>query len=201
MSKARPPIYFIRHGETDWNRQGLIQGWTDTPLNEMGHGQARAVAQALAALPDLTSDYQFFVSPLQRARQTMGYLAETLALDPQQIAIDADVQELGFGVWEGKAFWELKASPIYPALPEDRYFWRPDGGESYEDGHARIRRWLGKVDRPTVVVAHGAIGRCLVAEIAGLGLRDLIKLAIRQGCYCRLQDGTAEWFDATSDAA
>ena len=189
MSKARPPIYFIRHGETDWNRQGLIQGWTDTPLNEMGHGQARAVAQALAALPDLTSDYQFFVSPLQRARQTMGYLAETLALDPQQIAIDADVQELGFGVWEGKAFWELKASPIYPALPEDRYFWRPDGGESYEDGHARIRRWLGKVDRPTVVVAHGAIGRCLVAEIAGLGLRDLVKLAMRQGCYCRLQDG------------
>ena len=48
MSKARPPIYFIRHGETDWNRQGLIQGWTDMPLNEMGRGQARAVAQALA---------------------------------------------------------------------------------------------------------------------------------------------------------
>ena len=85
------------------------------------------------------------VSPLQRARQTMGYIAEALALDPQQIAIDAAVQELGFGVWEGKPFWELKASPIYPAHPEDRYFWRPDGGESYEDGHARINhgstRW------------------------------------------------------------
>jgi probable phosphoglycerate mutase len=131
----------------------------------------------------------------------MGYLAEALALEPQQIAIDADVQELGFGIWEGKAFWELKASPIYPALPEDRYYWRPDGGESYEDGHVRIRRWLEKIDRPTVVVAHGAIGRCLVAEIAGLGLRDLVKLAMRQGCYCRLQDGTAEWFDASNDAA
>ena len=44
-------IYVLRHGETDWNRQGLIQGWTDTPLNERGHVQARAVAQALIAVP------------------------------------------------------------------------------------------------------------------------------------------------------
>ena len=49
MSKNRPPIYFVRHGETDWNVQGLIQGWTDTPLNSKGHGQAQAVARALVS--------------------------------------------------------------------------------------------------------------------------------------------------------
>ena len=201
MSKTRPPIYFVRHGETDWNVQGLIQGWTDTPLNQKGHAQARAVAQALIAVPEFSPDFQFVVSPLQRARQTMGYIAEALALEPQQIAIEPAVRELGFGVWEGKPFWELKASPIYPPHPEDRYHWRPDGGESYADGQARIDRWLDTLDRPTVVVAHGAIGRCLVAEMAGLPRRDLVELVMRQGCYCRLADGRAEWFDATVDAS
>ena len=201
MSKDRPPIYFVRHGETDWNVQGLIQGWTDIPLNPKGHTQASAVARALTAVPGFSPDFAFVVSPLQRARQTMGYIAEALALEAPQIAIEPAVTELGFGEWEGKPFWELKASPIYPAHPEDRYAWRPVNGESYEDGHIRINRWLDTLDRPTVVVAHGAIGRCLIAEIAGLPRRDLVELTMRQGFYCRLWNGKAEWFDATADAA
>jgi probable phosphoglycerate mutase len=200
VSKARPPIYFVRHGETDWNVQGLIQGWTDTPLNGKGHAQAEAVARALLNVPGFSPDFAFVVSPLQRARQTMGYIAGALALEPQQISIEPAVTELGFGVWEGKPFWELKASPVYPAHPEDRYFWRPDAGESYEDGHARINQWLDTLDRPTVVVAHGAIGRCLIAEMAGLPRRDLVELVMRQGYYCRLEGGKAEWFDATGAA-
>ena len=198
MSKRRPPIYFVRHGETDWNVQGLIQGWTDTPLNQKGHMQARAVARALQAVPDFSPGFNFVVSPLKRARQTMGHIAEALGLEPQQVAIETAVQELGFGVWEGKPFWELKASPLYPAHPEDRYAWRPERGESYEDGHIRINQWLDTLDCPTVVVAHGAIGRCLIAEIARLPRRDLVELAMRQGFYCKLENGTAEWFDATA---
>jgi probable phosphoglycerate mutase len=197
VSKPRPPIYFVRHGETDWNVQGLIQGWTDTPLNPTGHAQARAVAQALRAVNGISAGFHFAVSPLQRARQTMVHIAEALALEQKHIAVEPAVQELGFGVWEGKPFWELKASPVYPAHPEDRYAWRPERGESYEDGHLRINDWLDTLDRPTVVVAHGAIGRCLIAEIAGLPRRDLVELVMRQGFYCRLEGGKAEWFDAT----
>jgi broad specificity phosphatase PhoE len=201
VNRQRPPIYFIRHGETDWNRLGLIQGWTDTPLNDRGHVQAKAVAQALIAVPEFRPDFNFVVSPLLRARQTMGYMAEALALEPQQIAIEPAVQELGFGVWEGRPFWELKASPVYPAHPEDRYFWRPERGESYEDGNLRIRAWLDRLERPTVVIAHGAIGRCLIAEITGMDRRELVEQVMHQGFYCRLDDGRAEWFDAKADAA
>ncbi|MFN4143572.1 histidine phosphatase family protein [Aestuariivirga sp.] len=201
MSKSRPPICFVRHGETDWNVQGLIQGWTDTPLNARGHIQARAVAQALRASPEFSGDCAFVVSPLLRARQTMAHIAEALDVAPRHIAVDPAVKELGFGVWEGKPFWELKSSPVYPAHPEDRYFWRPERGESYEDGQARIEDWLGTLDRPTVVVAHGAIGRCLVAGIAGLPHRELVELTMHQGYYCRLEPGRAEWFDAKADAA
>ena len=200
-NNRRPPVYFIRHGETNWNRLGLIQGWIDIPLNDNGHAQAMAVARALAEVPEFSPDFNFVVSPLLRARQTMGYIAGALALEPQQIVIDPAVKELGFGVWEGKPFWELKADPVYPAHPDDRYVWRPKGGESYEDGDARIASWLDGLDRPTVVVAHGAIGRCLIAGLAGLARRELVSLEMRQGCYCRLQNGGADWFDANAVAA
>ena len=201
VSKARPPVYFIRHGETDWNRQGLIQGWTDTPLNDTGHRQARAVAQALLDVPGLSPDWNFVVSPLRRARQTMAHVVDELHLDPQLIDIHVAVKELCFGVWEGKHFSALTASTDYPEDPEDRYHWRPEQGESYADGQDRMRNWLDSLDRPTVVVSHGAIGRCLVAELASLARRDLVEMMMRQGFYCRLADGTAEWFDAKADAS
>lgn len=197
----RPPIYFVRHGETDWNKQGLIQGWTDTPLNEKGEAQARSVARAITGIPDVAASFAFIVSPLLRARQTMSHIAETLGLASHQIVEDAAVKELGFGIWEGKPFWELKASPVYPADDEGRYGWRPQGGESYADGNERISAWLAKIDQPTVVVAHGAIGRCLIGHVAGLDPASTVGLRTPQGCYCRLQDRQADWFDAHGGAA
>jgi len=201
VSSVRPPVYFVRHGETDWNRQGRIQGWIDTPLNETGHLQAKAIAAALVSVTALAPGFNFVVSPLQRARQTMGYVAEALGLEPQQVLISDAVKELGFGEWEGKPFWELKASPVYPADPEGRYHWRPVGGESYRDGEARMEAFLDALTGPTLVVAHGAIGRCLMARAAGLGPSELVNLRTPQGCYCRLQDGQIDWFDAKGAAA
>lgn len=196
-----PPLYFIRHGETDWNKKGLIQGWIDTPLNQKGHTQARAVGEALAAIPGIASDYKFIVSPMARARQTMAHIAAAMTIAERRINVDPAVKELGFGIWEGKAFWELKASPTFPVDAESRYFWRPEGGESYEDGHARIRDWIGAIDGPTVVVAHGAIGRCLIGYAGGLGPSALVSLRAPQGYYAHVQDGQADWFDVNADQA
>ncbi|NJM31197.1 MAG: histidine phosphatase family protein [Rhizobiales bacterium] len=197
---SRPPIYFVRHGETDWNKQGLIQGWIDTPLNERGHFQAREIASLLAALPGI-SQFDFIVSPLTRAKQTISYILAALDLPDHRVKEDAAVKELGFGIWEGKPFWELKASPVYPADDDGRYAWRPEGGESYADGNERISAWLAGIDRPTVVVAHGAIGRCLIGHVAGLDPASTVGLRTPQGCYCRLQDKNADWFDAQGGAA
>lgn len=193
------PIIFIRHGETDWNRQGLIQGSIDTDLNDRGHTQAKAVADLLAFRAVEWADYQIVVSPQRRARQTASYILK--ALSRSEHATDARVRELGFGVWEGKPFWELKDSPVYPADPEGRFFWRPEGGESYEDGVARVNDWRATLTRPTVVISHGAVGRCLMGSVAGLGPRDLVNLPTPQGAYCRLSHGQIDWFDATTDGA
>ncbi|MBL8789248.1 MAG: histidine phosphatase family protein [Rhizobiales bacterium] len=193
------PIIYVRHGETDWNAQGLIQGTIDTDLNEKGHVQAKAVAALLATHRNDWADFDIIVSPQRRARQTAEHVVRALGRSID--ALDPSVRELGFGIWEGKPFWELKASPVYPADPEARFFWRPEGGESYEDGVARVNAWRAALTRPTLVISHGAVGRCLMGAVAGLGPRELVSLATPQGAYCRLENGSISWFDGVNDPA
>jgi broad specificity phosphatase PhoE len=188
------PIIFIRHGETEWNRNGLIQGSIDTDLNEKGHAQALAIGKLLAAQKSDWDEYQIIVSPQKRARQTADYVLRALTRNDH--TIDDRVRELSFGIWEAKPFWELKASPTYPAHPEDRFYWRPEGGESYEDGVARVTQWRASLQKPTIVVSHGAVGRCLMGSVAGLGPRELVELPTPQGAYCRLFKGQITWCDA-----
>jgi broad specificity phosphatase PhoE len=199
MAHEYLPLVFVRHGETDWNAQGLIQGSVDTDLNEKGHQQARRVAALLAARDVRWADYQVFVSPQKRAQQTAAYILQTLG--SQAHALEPRVRELGFGVWEGRPFWELKASPVYPADPDGRFYWRPEGGESYEDGVARVNDWRSTLTKPTLVVSHGAVGRCLMGAVAGLDPRELVNLPTPQGSYCDLSFGKVAWFDGVDDPA
>jgi broad specificity phosphatase PhoE len=193
------PIIFVRHGETDWNAQGLIQGSIDTDLNDKGRTQARSVAALLASRNIPWTEYQIIVSPQRRAQQTAEYILNALGrTDPSH---DPRVRELGFGIWEGRPFWELKASPVYPADSEGRFFWRPEGGESYEDGVARVNDWRTTLARPTLVISHGAVGRCLMGSITSARPTDLVNLPTPQGAYCLLQSGTMQWFDANDDHA
>ena len=201
LTKDLPVIYFIRHGETDWNKQGLIQGSVETELNALGILQVQAVANALVQKREELFGFQFVCSPQHRAQQTMGYITSALGISMEQVKTEPRVRELGFGIWEGKPFWELKDSPIYPADAETRYDWRPEGGESYADGVARVDDWLSTVMLPTLVVAHGAVGRCLMGYVAGVKPADIVTLKTPQGCYCKLENGTISWFDANHNAA
>jgi broad specificity phosphatase PhoE len=193
------PLIFVRHGETDWNAQGLIQGSIDTDLNERGREQARTVAALLATEALDWASFQIITSPQRRARQTADYILTALRREAD--GVDPRVRELGFGVWEGKPFWELKASPVYPADAEGRYFWRPEGGESYEDGLSRINDWRAALTRPTLVISHGAVGRCLMGAVAALPPRELVNLPTPQGAFCNLSNGAVEWFDANGKRA
>jgi broad specificity phosphatase PhoE len=201
VSRALPPIIFVRHGETDWNAQGFIQGSIDTELNAKGRTQVQAVALGLLNLREELAAYDFIVSPQVRAQETMAAINAWQERPAELIRTEPLVRELGFGIWEGKPFWELKASPIYPADPEDRFYWRPEGGESYQDGVARVELLLAKLERPTLIVAHGAIGRCLIGVIGQKSPGDIVNMLTPQGFYCRLADGHVEWFDANKLSA
>ena len=193
-----PPIYFIRHGETDWNRQGLIQGTIETDINENGVAQAISVARALAVKQPELQAYDFVVSPQLRAQHTMRIICDLQPRDFNSVRTDSRVRELGFGVWEGHPMWELKDSPIYPADAQGHFDWRPEGGESYADGMQRVDGFLRELTRPTLIVAHGGVGRCIIGYVCNLPGPEIAHLPTPQGCYCVLEDHAYRWVDAES---
>jgi histidine phosphatase superfamily protein (branch 1) len=102
-------IYFLRHGETDWNRALRYQGQHDIPLNEQGRAQARRNGEALRALlPDIAAA-EFVASPLSRARETMEIARAGLGLAPSGYRVDDRLKELHYGHWEGQLAADLPA--------------------------------------------------------------------------------------------
>jgi broad specificity phosphatase PhoE len=169
---SQPLLYFIRHGETDWNVEGRLQGQHDTPLNKVGLGQAVRCGEILRAL--LARDgrdargFDYVASPLSRARKTMELVRTELALAPTGYRTDARLVELSFGRWEGLTYAELKArepdGPALAAREHDKWAFVPPGGESYADLLVRVSAWHATVTRDTVVVAHGGVARTLIVH-------------------------------------
>jgi broad specificity phosphatase PhoE len=150
-SLERIPFWFLRHGETDWNAQGLSQGRTDIPLNEVGLLQARRAAKTLAAIGGIAT---IVASPLVRARVTAEIAAEALGLP---VAFDDGLQEVNFGEQEGQPMGDW-----YDDWIAGHY--TPARAEPFD---ALLARAVAAVNRatarpgPVLVVAHGALFRAL----------------------------------------
>ena len=104
---AWPRIYLVRHGETDWNAEGLLLSRTDRPLNTRGEAQARDLAASLA---DIAWD-RAFASPLVRARRT-AEIALAARSDALTLTLDERLVEMDFGPYEGMSEAELEADPV-----------------------------------------------------------------------------------------
>jgi len=131
-----PTIYYIRHGETQWNADGRLQGVQDTALNDLGRRQASQAGHILADL--LARDSRdksripFVSSPLMRARTTMELVRGALQLPPQNYATDDRLREIGYGRWEGSTLAEMQAAdPVFFARRlADKWRVAPEGGEA-----------------------------------------------------------------------
>ena len=135
------PFWFLRHGETDWNAQGLSQGSTDIPLNAVGLIQARRAAATIAGLGIAS----IVASPLSRAKDTARIAAEALGAQ----------EGLPMGDWSDD--W----------IAGD---WTPEGAETFAGLRARAVRGVNRAlakPAPVLVVAHGALFRAL-RQAAGL---------------------------------
>jgi uncharacterized phosphatase len=158
---AAPRTALVRHGETDWNRDGRLQGRTDIPLNDTGRAQALALAGLLeeeGGWAAITS------SPLSRARETAQIIADVLGLE--LLPPHDDLVERDFGDAEGGNREELAAR-----FPDGQ---RP-GEESWTDlcerGASALRRIRAEHgDVPLVVVAHGTFLRATVDGLMGVEL-------------------------------
>jgi len=185
----RPTVYFIRHGETDWNVEGRLQGRRDIPVNARGRMQA---AQSGALLRDLlvrdgrtVAELDFVASPLLRACETMRAVRNVLGVPPDDFRTEAQLTEISFGEWEGFTLAEMRVrDPLGSvAREQDKWSFTAPGGESYRAMSERMGRWYESLTADTVAVAHGGTARGLMAHLkhchaAAAPLVDIVQGAV-----------------------
>jgi probable phosphoglycerate mutase len=186
-----PRLYFIRHGETDWNAGGRLQGQRDIPLNETGRRQAAAVAGVLERLAATGGDLPWWSSPLKRARETAEIARATLRLPASGYRTDDRLKELAFGDWEGLTWPQVERhSPALAAQRlADKWHTLPPGGENYERLADRLGSFLGQLDGEGVLVAHGGVGRALMVLSGALDRREAAETFVRQGVVYVFEPG------------
>jgi probable phosphoglycerate mutase len=190
-----PTIYYIRHGETEWNADGRLQGTRDIPLNDLGRKQA---ADAGSILADLFArdgrskqSLAFVASPLGRARSTMELVRGALELPPADYSIDDRLREIGYGDWEGSTLKQMQASDpeVFARRQADKWTVPPPGGESYASVQIRMRDWHDSLLVDTVAVAHGGTARALMVALGIETSASAADLTIEQGAVYVFSDG------------
>ena len=181
-------LLLVRHGETDWNRERRWQGHSDTPLNDVGREQARALADELEN-EQLAAIYS---SDLRRAYETAREVADRKRMD---VIVDRDLRETHLGVWEG-----LTSDEIEHRWPDDFRRWRAGevllgrGGETPEDVRGRVLRAAHRIaaahpGEQVLVVSHGGALRTLALHADAID-RDsrlencgVVKLVFKDGAF------------------
>ncbi|MFZ0810138.1 histidine phosphatase family protein [Bradyrhizobium sp.] len=195
-----PTIYYIRHGETEWNALGRLQGVRDIPLNELGRRQSVDAGHILSDLlmRDGRSETSltFVASPLGRARQTMELVRGVLKLPLSGYAIDDRLREIGYGEWEGSTLAEMQAKDpdLFAQRQAEKWTVAPPGGETYVSVQARMTDWYRGLTADVVAVAHGGTARALMVELGFETPESAADLGIEQGAvYVFSEAGLAKY--------
>ena len=171
-------LYLARHGETDWNRERLVQGHTDIPLNDEGRRQARRLAARLKA----SEIHALHASDLSRAAETARIVGEALRLEP---ALSPAWREIGLGELEGRDgagayrdFGELVTAAAAQATPLGA------GAETFAAFEARVVEGFERLGREhagqnVLVVSHGGTLKTLIARLLGLPPTRIDRLSLR----------------------
>jgi broad specificity phosphatase PhoE len=196
-----PPLYILRHGQTEWNVEGRMQGHLNSDLTARGKAQAADQGRIMAPL---LADQQLslFSSPLGRAAQTAN-----IALRGHEIAYDPLVSEISVGGWEGQLRGDIIAT--YPAAKSITtsdadsfalYLMAPDG-EDIHAVEARCRAFLAGLGGPSVIVTHSITAAVLRGIACGLSLREMLALSHEQGCVFHLEGGVERILRAPQEGA
>ena len=178
-------LYFVRHGETDWNKARRIQGQVDIPLNEFGRSLARKTAKGLYDIPFAVC----YTSPMSRAKETAQLLLEGRDVP---VIIDDRIIEMRFGVYEGKCCskkgWELPDNFRYFFSDPVKYL-APEDGESFADVKKRTGDFLDDLyhkeeynDSNILITTHGVALAGLLNNIKGLSLSEYWGEGVHKNC-------------------
>jgi len=176
-------IYLARHGETADNAEGRVQGTIDTPLNERGREQARALAEHAAGLGVAA----LYSSQLARALETAQIVGERLGLEP---VVDDRFAESDRGEWQGRLLRDIEREQ-----PEAWAAWRRGdpgfrfpGGESLVEHVRRVGDALRAVERPALVVCHGGTVRAALVATGRRPLGDFQHIRVPNAELVKLED-------------
>jgi len=180
-----PTVLAVRHGETEWNRIGRMQGWAPVALNDRGRRQARAVAPELATRWDVD---RVVASDLERTAETAALLAEAGPLpEPTH---DAAFRERDVGRFQGLPKGPLRTGdggrPDLPDLSAVEY--APDGGESLRAMATRVRDGFDRLARAAdesetvLLVTHGGPIRALLGAAHDQSLATALSVHDPDNC-------------------
>lgn len=181
---TRPELVLVRHGETEWNREGRHQGHGDSRLTPLGEAQARAAGRLLKDLFAPLDRFAIHVSPLGRTRRTATLVCEAAGLNATALTYDDRLREKCYGTWEGSTLREIEVFDAEGVAAQRRDPWghRPPGGETLDEVMVRVERWLAELDpaRPVIAVSHGGAGRALQRAYLGLTAEETLAIEMRQ---------------------
>ena len=195
-------IYFVRHGETDWNKERKIQGQVDIPLNEFGRHLARETAKGLRDVPfDVC-----FTSPLGRARETAEIILQGRDVP---ILEDKRILEMNFGVLEGKCCskegWDVPDS-FQMFFDDPVHYQAPEGGEDFQAVRERTGDFLNWLfaqeqyrDSTVLVTAHGAAMAGLLNNLKKKPLAEYWGVGVHKNCGVTEVDVTDGRIDIISE--
>ena len=179
-------LVLVRHGESEWNAQGLWTGWTDIGLSEKGFAEARKAGELLK---DIHFDFAY-TSALGRAKQTWEQIQRVLEQTDIQTIEDKALNERDYGEMTGKNKWEIKQQVGEEEFMKLRRSWDypPPKGESLKMVYERVIPYYQKEILPKlqsgkniIIAAHGNSLRALIKYLDNISDTDIPNLEMGTG--------------------
>ncbi len=190
-----PTIILLRHGQTVWNVEGCYQGQLNSDLTDLGKEQAKENALKIAKIISFSPEqdsFKFFSSPLGRAKETTYIICDTLGLDKNKVIFDENIQEVNYGIFEGKTkvFCQTEYAEEFRAREANKWSYVLEGGESYEMVTKRIYSWLEKVkdEKLVILVAHEMINRALRGIYCSYDKKTMLNLRQKNDIVLKLEN-------------
>lgn len=187
-------LILVRHGESEWNRAGRIQGQVNSPLTDLGIDQAKAIRDHLSGIL-LNQELEIYTSPLDRAIQTAEIIAQGIDHPSSKIIIEERLNDFSLGEISGTFGWD-KVAEIFPKQAQlrlqDPMRFHPSGGESGAEFEARLRSLLEDLmDEGSLklMVSHGIVNKFIRGILKNLSGKEMVQLGESQNTIYRLEEG------------
>jgi len=192
MNSPNPKIYLVRHGQTQWNKEGRFQGRLNSPLTQKGKLQAQKNGEKLKKYID--KDIKVYASPLGRAKETAFIICDELNIDRDKIIFDNRIIEFDYGVFEGRERDEVKETKEFKDREANKWYYQIENGESYEIVQKRVKEFLEEIKEidKVLIIAHEMVNRTLRGIYCNYTKEDTLKLKQPNDVILLLDEGKEE---------